>query len=320
MLKDAIEVYPEDPRLLERAGKAMFEATPQAAPPEEKFAATAEEKTIEDFEEEIAEADFYARQGLMVEAQKILERLHNLFPEDLSITERLNELGGMGFPGTAETSGIHEISQEGAFGEEEIHEKSVTEEMPEPVKEEYEEVAFTEQDMIEAQEMPEPALDNDVMEIFQEFKRGLEKELGDEDSETHYNLGIAYKEMGLLDDAIKEFQTAKEDPARSIQSASMLGVCYMEKGLYQLAIDVLNIAIKNIAVKDESYWAIKYDLADAYEKNNNFKEALEMFTEVYGWNAKYRNVTEKMSHVRALNLKGRAGDKTRERKDRVSYL
>jgi len=157
-------------------------------------------------------------------------------------------------------------------------------------------------------------------EIFQEFKKGLEKELGDQDSETHYNLGIAYKEMGLLDDAIKEFQTAKEDPARSFQSASMLGVCYMEKGLYQLAIDVLNIAVKNIDIKDESYWAIKYDLADAYEKNNNFKEALDLFTEVYGWNAKYRNVTEKMSHVRALNLKGRAGDKTRERKDRVSYL
>lgn len=320
MLKDANTVCPDDPRLLERAGKSTFESTSHAAPPEEKFADVAREKTIGDFEEEIAEADFYARQGLMVEAQKILERLHNLFPDDLGITERLNELGNMEFPGAMETFETPEISQEGALDKEETHERRITEEVPQPEKEEYEEVSFTEEDMMEAQEMPEPTLDNDVMEIFQEFKKGLEKELGDQDSETHYNLGIAYKEMGLLDDAIKEFQTAKEDPARFLHSASMLGVCYMEKGLYQLAIDVLNIAVKNIDIKDESYWAIKYDLADAYEKNNNFKESLEMFTEVYGWNAKYRKVTEKMSHVRALNLKGRAGDKTRERKDRVSYL
>jgi tetratricopeptide (TPR) repeat protein len=318
MLKDADTVCPDDPRLLERAGKSMFE--PTSAAPGEKFTGAAGERTIEDFEEEIAEADFYARQGLMVEAQKILERLHNLFPEDLSITERLNELCNMEISGVEETIETHEIFQQSAVERDEMPEGGITEEVPQPEKEEYEEIAFTEQDMLEAQEMPEPTLDNDVMEIFQEFKKGLEKELGDQDSETHYNLGIAYKEMGLLDDAIKEFQTAKEDPERTIQSASMLGVCYMEKGLYQLAIDVLNIAVKNIGSKDESYWAIKYDLATAYEKNNNFKEALEIFTEVYGWNAKYRNVTEKMSHVRALNLKVSAGDKTRERKDRVSYL
>ena len=97
--------------------------------------------------------------------------------------------------------------------------------------------------MIESQEIAEPALDSDVMDIFNEFKKGLEKELEEEDYETHYNLGIAYKEMGLIDDAIREFQTSRNDPKRFIHASNMLGVCYIEKGLYPLAIDVLKDAI-----------------------------------------------------------------------------
>ncbi len=200
-------------------------------------------------------------------------------------------------------------------------EKVIEENVEQPAgKTEYEEFSFSDQDLVDAQEMPEPELDNDVLEIFEEFKKGLEKELGDEDSETHYNLGIAYKEMGLIDDAIKEFQTSKNDPKRSMQSSTMLGVCYMEKGLFSLAIDVLTKAIKEVSDKDESYWAIKYEIADAYEKNNNLKEALDLYTEVFGWNARFRNVSERMGQLKTRFLKGSESEKPKAKKDRVSYL
>jgi hypothetical protein len=94
----------------------------------------------------------------------------------------------------------------------------------------------------------------------------------------------------------------------------------MEKGLYSLAIDVLTRVIKEVSDKDEAYWAIKYDLAEAYEKNNNLKEALDIYTAVYGWNARFRNVSDKISQIRAQLLKGGAGEKPKEKKDRVSYL
>jgi tetratricopeptide (TPR) repeat protein len=189
---------------------------------------------------------------------------------------------------------------------------------------EYEVFSLSDSDLVDAQEMPEPALDDDVLEIFQEFKKGLEKELGDEDSETHYNLGIAYKEMGLIDDAINEFQTSRNDPKRFIQSSTMLGICYMEKGLYTLAIDVLSKAVSGLKDKDDAYWAINYDLAEAYEKNNNLKEALDLYTAVYGWNAKFRDVSDKMNRVQAQAPKAAeketTKEKPKERKDRVSYL
>ena len=187
-------------------------------------------------------------------------------------------------------------------------------------KAEYEDLSFSEDEITEAQEMPEPTLDNDVLEIFQEFKKGLEGQLEDEDSETHYNLGIAYKEMGLVDDAIKEFQTSKNDKKSFLQSSSMLAVCYMEKGLYSLAIDMLSKTLASIEEPNESYWSIKYDLAEAYEKNNNIKEALDLYTEVYGWNARFRNVSEKVGLLKTQSAKTAEKEKPKERKDRVSYL
>lgn len=365
MLVEALEINPDDPRLAERgASQLKIESTSYAgAPTGDSEGAAAEEYEIEDYEEEISEADFYMRQGLTQEAVKILERLHRLFPQNEDVAERLTNLGQFSEsfePQVSSPGGLEEqpfgggaageLPQEeipvvrGPEAEEHVidekivekpvfrevvpaepsgekTEKVIEENMEQPAgKTEYEDFSFSDQDLVDAQEMPEPELDNDVLEIFEEFKKGLEKELGDEDSETHYNLGIAYKEMGLIDDAIKEFQTSKNDPKRSMQSSTMLGVCYMEKGLFSLAIDVLTKAIKEVSDKDESYWAIKYEIADAYEKNNNLKEALDLYTEVFGWNARFRNVSEKMGQLKTRFLKESESEKPKAKKDRVSYL
>ncbi|HYA31216.1 MAG TPA: tetratricopeptide repeat protein, partial [Thermodesulfovibrionales bacterium] len=170
------------------------------------------------------------------------------------------------------------------------------------------------------EEVVEPQFDTDVLDIFEEFKKGLEKELEAEDSETHYNLGIAYKEMGLIDDAIKEFQTARNDPKCSVRAMSMLGICYMEKGLYPLAIESFRGGLENIGTRDESYWGAQYDLASAYEKNGNRKEAFEIFSEVFGWNSKFRQVAERLNHLKTALSKGETAVKQKEKKDRVSYI
>jgi pilus assembly protein FimV len=260
---------------------------------EEVTIAPPEAPAIEDYSEEIAEADFYIKQGLTDEAREVLERLQNLFPENKEVSLKLTSLSQV------------------VEGEEKI----------EHVEEKQKEPAVTEGEIIEAEEIAEPAFDSDVMDIFNEFKKGLEKELEEEDYETHYNLGIAYKEMGLIDDAIREFQTSRNNPKRFVPSSNMLGVCYMEKGLYPLAVDVLKNAIEKMEDRSESYWAMNYDLAEAYENNGNLKEALDLYTEVYGWNSKFRSVSDKMENLRVKVLEGDHGQKKpKDRKDRVSYI
>ncbi len=345
MLNDAFAISPEDPRLAQRARASFLEPTSYRG--EEEPERAAEGPQIEEYEEEIAEADFYVRQGLVQDAAKILEKLHDLFPDNKNIKERLNSLGQISeMTGSAEMTGMFSEMEGGLeetlsgvdFPEEERasveKEEGVSvEQKGEPAvpPAEFEDLSLTDQDLMDAQEMPEPALDSDVLEIFQEFKKGLEKELGDEDSETHYNLGIAYKEMGLIDDAIKEFQTSRSDPKRVVQSSTMLGVCYMEKGLYSLAVDVLAALLKELPAGDETHWAVKYDLADAYEKAGNTKEALRLFTEVYGWNARFRSVSERLGQFKGGRPGGQESPapeppheepkgQPKTKKDRVSYL
>ena len=228
---------------------------------------------------------------MIEEAREILERLQTLFPDNPEIAHKLSSLGQVMEQGEA------------AHGDEML---------TEPV--------ISESEVFEAEELAEPSMDSNVMDIFNEFKKGLEQELSEEDYETHYNLGIAYKEMGLIDDAIREFQTARNDPKRLIHASNMLGVCYIEKGLYPLAIDVLKGVIDKMTDRGESYWAMKYELAEAYEKNGNVKEALDLYTHVYGWNAKFRAISDKIEQLKSRIAEGTDKNKPKERKDRVSYL
>src|SRR5207344_680802 len=112
----------------------------------------------------------------------------------------------------------------------------------------------------------EPALggtdlgDSGLADIFKEFKKGVDKQLGKEDYDTRYNLGIAYKEMGLIDEAIAEFQLAAKDEARLLECASMLGICFLEKGMPKLAMKWFERGLKAPGRTEDEYAALRYDL------------------------------------------------------------
>ncbi|MGW8272166.1 MAG: tetratricopeptide repeat protein, partial [Thermodesulfovibrionales bacterium] len=300
MLREARDIDPSDPRLPE---EAVLEPEP------------AEGRS---FAEEIAEADFYAQQGLLEEALSIYRKYEELMPEDQKLKGRISALlkqrEEVEYPDTGISTpeeALGAVQEESGIGEAapDHDQLSVDRGVP-PVP---------------AEEIPEPTLEDEVLEIFEEFKRGLESELEDEDSETHYNLGIAYKEMGLIDDAIKEFQTANRDPEKKIQASSMLGHCFKEKGLYSLAIEVLATAVSLIERRDDSYWGAVYDLADAYELNGNLNEALDMFTEVFAYNSKLRKVDERLNVLKERlaheqDAAGAAPSEPKKKKDRISYL
>ena len=262
-LKEAFEINPDDPRLKERMTAL-----------EEKE----RRESLDDYAEELAEAEFYIRQGLQDDALRIYEKLIKIFPENDELLDKVAILQGS----------------------------------PSKIEQEVEEQNILE--TIDLEETVEPQLDTEVLDIFEEFKKGIEKQVEPKDIETHYNLGIAYKEMGLLDDAIREFQVSRGDPRFYVQSMTMLGICYMDKGLYPIAIKAFKEALENIETRDESYWGALYDLAVAYEKNGDVKKAFELFTDIYSWNSKFRDIGERLSQLKTLL------EKDTQKKDRVSYL
>jgi tetratricopeptide (TPR) repeat protein len=139
--------------------------------------------------------------------------------------------------------------------------------------------------------------DASLSDIFREFQKGVDKQLGKEDYETRYNLGIAYKEMGLVDEAIAEFQLAAKDEKRLLECASMLGICFIEKGMPKLAVKWFEKGLQAPGRSDEEYQGLRYDLATALEQAGESEKALALFTELYGQDASFRDVAEKVRQL-----------------------
>ncbi|MGH9523546.1 MAG: tetratricopeptide repeat protein, partial [Terriglobales bacterium] len=142
-------------------------------------------------------------------------------------------------------------------------------------------------------------------DMFQEFKEEAEQGAGEaEDPETHYNLGVAFREMGLMDEAIGELQkvcNAIEKGATfrdSIQAFTWLAQCFVDKGVPEASYKWYEKALK-LSDGEEQRLALHYDLAGAYELAGNKQSALQHFMEVYGSNIDYRDVAERIKALRA---------------------
>jgi len=142
----------------------------------------------------------------------------------------------------------------------------------------------------------EPSLE----EIFREFKKGVEQQLSAEDYETHFNLGIAYKEMGLVDEAIGEFQLASKDPGRAVECCSMLGLCFLEKGMPPLAIKWYRKGLETDTIRETETVGLLYDLGCVYQSTGDVDLAYRTFLEVYGLNTNYRDVVHRVKDLEGV--------------------
>ncbi len=148
------------------------------------------------------------------------------------------------------------------------------------------------------EDRPEDGRNYSLEDILSDFKKGVDKQLGTEDYDTRYNLGIAYKEMGLVDEAIAEFQIAAKDPKRFLECCSMLGLCFVEKGMHKLAIKWYQKGLETPGYGEDEYQGVRFELAQAYEQMSETERAVEVYQEVYGINANYRNVSKKIKELR----------------------
>ena len=149
---------------------------------------------------------------------------------------------------------------------------------------------------------PSPAEHSPLKEVFDDFRAEL-GEMGaeDEDLETHYNLGTAFREMGLLDEAISEFQkvakaTERGKPFRyGMQCCTLLGLAFMEKGQPGIAAIWYERALLTPGIEPESILALRYDLGVAQESAGEPVAALKSFSQVYAMNIDYRDVADRIA-------------------------
>ena len=153
----------------------------------------------------------------------------------------------------------------------------------------------------------EPSAGIDLADMFGELKQELEEDASraEEDPETHYNLGVAFREMGLLDEAIGELQKVCQSVEQGhpfpqiMQTYTWLSQCFLDKGVPEAAVRWYEKALALPGLDGEAYTALHYELASAYELVGNKPAALQHFTEVYGSNIDYRDVAERIKSLKS---------------------
>lgn len=125
------------------------------------------------------------------------------------------------------------------------------------------------------------------------------------DYETPYQLGIAYKEMGLMEEAIHEFQDAiklvspTDGTKRFFYCCNLLGHCFMEKAMPNIALMWYRRAMENADLNEEELQGLRYEIGNAYQAGGEPQRALEFFEQIYAVNVEYRDVSERLSQLHA---------------------
>jgi tetratricopeptide (TPR) repeat protein len=137
----------------------------------------------------------------------------------------------------------------------------------------------------------------DLGALLSEFQRGIEAQLSG-DAQSHYDLGMTYREMGLTDQAIDSFRLAAEDPSFGYRSAEMIGRCLLDQGRFDEASQELATALQTVRMPEEASIGLRYQLGLALEAAGHLTTALGEFEKVFAVQANYGDVAQKLRELR----------------------
>ncbi|PYO68841.1 MAG: hypothetical protein DMD37_04675 [Gemmatimonadetes bacterium] len=145
-----------------------------------------------------------------------------------------------------------------------------------------------------ADEEPTGDEERDFQDMLARFRQGIDENIDEADFQSHYDLGIAFKEMGLLDEAIAELQKALRAPEGKQRTSEALGVCFFEKGAHAVAESILRRGLELPAARDEERLGILYWLGRALEAQGKGAEARELYRRVFAANIRFMDVGERV--------------------------
>lgn len=264
-------------------------SSPQASPAPIDAHSTEPTGGVEAIEEALEEAEFFVARGLYDDARAIVTDQLSRSPNHPLLLERLHEIDGAiaaaGESRTIDRSQLAPVKEE-------------------PVDRSFDIAASLEAlDQLEAVAPPAPAgvpsggADVDVDQVFEKFKAGVRAQVSVDDSATHYDLGVAYKEMGLLSDAIGEFELAAKDDTRACMSHAMIGMIRLERGELDQAAEAYIKALESPQKTVEQEMALYYDLGNVYEMKQSSKDALYYFQKIARRDPGYRDVSDRIAQL-----------------------
>lgn len=246
----------------------------------------------------LALADVLVRSDLTDKARSIYQRVLNLAPDEPRATVALDTLAGPSVAPPTVRRGTPSIAH--------LALEPVRPAMPTPVSSRAAFVNlgdFLRDDaqpkdtrMVVPEHEPTGDEEADFADMLRKFKQGLAENVEADDYQSHYDLAIAFREMGLIDEAIAEFQKALGSPTNRLATYEALGQCFMDKSQFKLASSILSRALNEKAPEDQLV-GVLYLLGLAAEAQGNPAEALGYYQRVFVVDIQFRDIGERMRAV-----------------------
>ena len=151
--------------------------------------------------------------------------------------------------------------------------------------------------MVVDEEAPSGDEEADFQDMLKKFKQGISENVEEEDHQSHYDLGVAYKEMGLLDEAISEFQKALRAPANRVPTYEALGLCFIEKAQYPMAATILGRALTEPNMSENQLIGILYLLGRCAQERGQRDLAIDYYQRVFVLDIQFQDVSERLAAV-----------------------
>jgi tetratricopeptide (TPR) repeat protein len=244
---------------------------------------------VEAIEEVLDEAEFFAARGLFEDARTILQEQLTRTPHHRLVQERLREVEeAIAAAGASQTIDRSRIGASRPPAPLEVTETLGTLDPLDPVG--------------GSQPPPSAAADPiDVDQVFATFKAGVRAQVVEADSATHYDLGVAYKEMGLIAEAIGEFEQAGRDPHRECMCFAMIGLIYLEQNQLDRASECYKRALTAEMKTVEQEMNLYYDLGTVCEMKGEKKDSLYYFQKIARRDPGYRDVAERIDLLSGIS-------------------
>jgi len=139
----------------------------------------------------------------------------------------------------------------------------------------------------------------EVRDVFNAFKQGISSSVSADDFETHFDLGIAYREMGLIEDSISEFEICARLPGKNVTSRYQLGLCEIARNDWAKAREHFDSALKAPKLDNQEKISLSYELAEVLLKLEDKKRAAELYEEVQKLDPTFREVADRIKALRA---------------------
>lgn len=151
--------------------------------------------------------------------------------------------------------------------------------------------------MVAHDEEPENNEQKDFGEMLDKFKAGISRNVDEEDYESHYDLGIAFREMGLLDEAIGSFQKAARGHDQLVRASEAIGQCFMDKGEAGVTVTVLERLLRREGLPDSQLVGVLYLLGRAAESLGREEEAASYYQRVLAVQIGFRDAADRLSSL-----------------------